>query len=72
MGVKEKTRYLKKVMLGVFIFLIIFTQQIIFLSMTDHQIPDSLIVAVFGFAGVEAGAGAWLKYIEESCKKKGE
>lgn len=72
MSALKQVRFLKKVMTGIFIFLVIFIQEILILSLLDKTVPDALIVSVFGFCGLEAGIGGWVKHLESKTGGKND
>ena len=58
-----------KVIVGVAIFLVIFSQEVLFIMWHGSQEPAALIAAVFGAGLGEFGILAWIKTVKI---KKGE
>ena len=58
---KSQSRYIKKVLTFMFIYLILFTSVCLFITFKTGNEPSTLILCVFAFCGVEGGLSAWIK-----------
>ena len=58
---KKKLRFSKRCIIGVLVSVGIFTAVMIYIFCRWQTVPDSLIVAFFGFCGCEAGVLGWIK-----------
>lgn len=65
----KKGRYIKLVLTGMFIYLILFTCACLYITYKTSTEPKTLILCVFAFCGVEGGLSAWIKTTK--VKKKG-
>lgn len=65
-------RFLKKVFLSIGIVLLLHVIACWIFVMLGREQPDTLTVSLFGFAGMEAGVGGWLKYLEAKEKEDAE
>ncbi len=54
-------RFLKKLLLGVYIFLALFSVVTLILFLVTGNEPSTLVASVFGVAGVESMLGAIIK-----------
>jgi hypothetical protein len=57
-------RYLKKVFISIGVVLLLHVIACWVLALLDKQQPDTLTISLFGFAGMEAGIGGWIKYLD--------
>jgi heme A synthase len=62
--------FMKRVLTGMFIFLILFTIACLFVQYKTSTEPSTLITSVFLFCSVEGGLGAWIKVTKEKKTKK--
>lgn len=69
---KRKGMFSKFVLIGMFLFLIIFTGVILMLFKETAAEPATLITAVFAFCGAEGGALAWIKTIKQKKESKND
>lgn len=61
-------KFSKKVLIGMFIFLILFVIANLIIFLIKGSVPDALIMSVFGMCGIEGGILGWIKTLD----KKGE
>lgn len=64
-----KGKYIKKILAGMFIYLILFTIACLYITYKTGGEPKTLIMSVFAFCGIEGGLSAWIKTTKE--KKNG-
>ena len=67
---KSNKGFMKKVLTGMFIFLVLFVIACLLIQYTTSTEPSTLITAVFAFCTVEGGLGAWIKITKEKETKK--
>ncbi|MFT4145562.1 MAG: hypothetical protein QM644_14000 [Mobilitalea sp.] len=58
---KKKSNYTKVILVGMFIYLILFTCACLYITYKTSVEPDTLILSVFAFCGIEGGLSAWIK-----------
>lgn len=58
---KSQNKYIKKILVIMFIYLILFTSVCLFITYKTGTEPKTLILCVFAFCGVEGGLSAWIK-----------
>lgn len=66
---KKNGKYMKVILVGMFLYLILFTIACLYITYKTSAEPKVLITSVFAFCGVEGGMSAWIKTTKE--KKKG-
>lgn len=67
---KKEGRYMKRVLAGMFIFLILFTIACLVITYQTQTEPSTLIVSVFAFCGAEGGMAAWIRNTKEKRRKE--
>lgn len=65
---KKNGKYLKVILVGMFIYLILFTIACLYITYKTSTEPKVLITSVFAFCGVEGGLSAWIKTTKEKRK----
>lgn len=68
----KKTNKLDIVLIIVAIFLLIFTSVMIWLFYYFQQVPDALILSVFGACTGELSICGWIKNVKEKLKEESE
>lgn len=63
-------RFLKKLLVSIYLFLAIFSVVCLVLWIIRGDEPETLIMAVFGAAGVESVIGGMMKIIESKSESK--
>ncbi len=58
---KNNSKFTKIVLTGMFIYLILFTCACLYITYETGSEPETLIMCVFTFCGVEGGLSAWIK-----------
>ena len=66
---KLKGLFMKLEIIALLSFLLWFTIKILELVESGFQEPPSLIIAVFGFCGLEGGILGWIKVTDKKKKK---
>ena len=61
----RKGKYIKIVLAGMFTYLILFTCACLYITYKTGSEPETLILSVFAFCGVEGGLSAWIKVTKE-------
>ena len=67
---KSKGKFTKIILLSMFIYLIFFTIACLYITYMTGNEPQTLILCVFSFCGIEGGLSAWIKTTK--VKKKGK
>ena len=65
---KTKGRFTKVILIVMFIYLILFSFACLYITYKTGSEPNTLIMCVFSFCGIEGGLSAWIKTIK--VKKK--
>ncbi len=65
----KKTKFSKKLLVCMFLFLLLFIIAVLFLFYKTSAEPSTLIMSVFGFCGLEGGILGWIKTIESKNNK---
>ena len=68
--IKKKIRTLDIILAFMFACIVVFTVTMIIVFMRMGSVPDTLIVAVFAFFGLEAGMCGWIKTTKDRLNKK--
>jgi hypothetical protein len=68
---KKNGNYMKKILTGMFIFLVLFTCACLFIAYKTESEPKTLITCVFAFCSVEGGLSAWIKNCKDKRKTNG-
>jgi hypothetical protein len=66
---RKNNKYIKSILAGMFIFLIIFTFACLYITYKTGNEPTTLITCEFAFCSIEGGLSAWIRTTKE--KKKG-
>lgn len=61
----RKVKYIKVVLAGMFTYLILFTCACLYITYKTGSEPETLIMSVFAFCGIEGGLSAWIKVTKE-------
>lgn len=71
---KKKRNYIKVILTGMFVYLILFTIACLFITYKTEAEPKTLITCVFAFCSIEGGMSAWIRTTKEKKKSitKGE
>lgn len=62
-------KFSKKVLIGMFAFLILFVIANLIIFIVKGSVSDTLILSVFGMCGIEGGILGWIKTLDEKGKK---
>jgi hypothetical protein len=65
---KKRGKFLKMVLIGMFVYLILFTCVCLYITYKTGVEPNTLITCVFTFCGVEGGLSAWIRNTKEKKK----
>lgn len=60
----NKGRFSKLILKSMFIFLMVFTMAVLYVSYKTGSEPSTLVTCVFAFCGAEGGCLAWIKTIK--------
>ena len=63
-----KGRFMKTVLVSMFLFLFLFTIACLFVTYKTGYEPSTLVASVFAFCGIEGGLSAWIKTTKEKRK----
>lgn len=64
----KKGRFIKVIISCMLIYLLLFTCACLYISYTRGTEPQTLILCVFAFCGVEGGLSAWIRTTKEKKK----
>jgi hypothetical protein len=65
---KHKKKFIKIILTGMFVYLLLFTCACLYITFKTGTEPQTLIMCVFAFCGVEGGLSAWIKTTKEKKK----
>lgn len=67
---KRQVGFMNKVLVIIAVYLLVFTQEMVYIHITTGSTPDTLIVSVYAFCGGECGIMGWIKTTKERLRER--